>query len=158
MSWSRGFAVSDPGHTICIDASVGVKWYLRDEAGARDALALLQQFAAGRLGIVVPELFFYEVGNTMSLAVRRAGIPERLALAELDELERLHLDTVCILGRMDSALAFSQRFGVSFYDAAYLAAAESRAAPLITCDAALIAAVSPELDWVRDLRTAADQT
>lgn len=133
---------------VCVDASVGAKWFLPDESDGPAARALLEGYVLGKLNIVVPDLFFYEVGNLLSVAVRRGRLPERVALQSLEELERLHLETISPRGEMDSALAFSQRLGLSFYDAAYLAAAERRGLPLVTCDEKLRRAVAPVLSWV----------
>lgn len=138
---------------VCIDASVGAKWYLEDKAN-QAALALLEKWTLGSIRIFVPDIFFYEIGNTLSVAVRRQRLPEAAALRSLDILRRLQLETVDIRPEMGSTLAFSRRFGLSFYDAAYLAAAESRAAPLITCNKKLLGAVAPELKWVVGLAEA----
>jgi predicted nucleic acid-binding protein len=133
---------------ICVDASVGAKWFLTDENDGPAAMALLEGYVLGKLDIIVPDLFFYEVGNLLSVAVRRRRLSEKTALQSLEELERLHLETVSIKGEMDSALAFSRRLNLSFYDAAYLATAERRDLPLVTCDERLLRAVSSELKWV----------
>ncbi len=137
-----------PSPAICVDASVGAKWFLRDEKDGPAAVALLEHFVQGKLDIVVPELFFYEIGNLLSLAVRRMRLPEKVAFQSLEELERLHLEAVSLRGELDSALAFSRRLGLSFYDAAYLATAERRGLPLVTCDERLRQAASADLDWV----------
>ncbi len=133
---------------ICADASVGGKWFLPDEEDACEAVVLLEEFVLGRLRIVVPDLFFYELGNVLSVALRRRRTTEAAAVRGLDVLGRLHLGRISLEGEMDSALAFSRWYGVSFYDAVYLAAAESRGVPLVTCDRRLLKAVSPHLDWV----------
>jgi len=141
-------AMAEPVRAICADASVGAKWFLPDEEDAREAIALLDKFVLGSLRILVPNLFFYELGNVMSVALRRRRITEAAAVRSLDVLGRLHLERIGLEGEMDSALAFSRRYGVSFYDAAYMAAAESRGVPLVTCDRRLLAAARPHLDWV----------
>jgi predicted nucleic acid-binding protein len=133
---------------ICIDASVGVKWFLSEEADSAAALALLERFVYGDLNIVVPELFFYEMGSALSAAVSQRRIPLATAIAALDELERLNLTGVTLVGESVSALLYSQRFGLSVYDASYLATAESRQAILVTGDERLLQAVKGRLQWV----------
>jgi len=120
----------------------------RDERADRPALDLLERYATGELRLHVPDLFLYEMGSLFLVAVRRGRLTEKVALQHIEELERLHLETISLRGEMDSALSFSRRLGVSFYDAAYLAAAESRGAPIVTCDQRLIQAASGYVDWV----------
>jgi predicted nucleic acid-binding protein len=141
---------------VCIDASVGAKWFLKDEDDSQAALALLERYVQGKLHILVPDLFFYEIGNLLSLAVRRQRLPEKTALQSLEELERLHLEPISLRGEGDSALSFSQRLNLSFYDAAYLAAAESRGVPLVTSDKNLLKAADTELGWVLTLAAAVE--
>ena len=141
---------------VCIDASVGAKWFLKDEDDSQAALALLERYVQGNLHILVPDLFFYEIGNLLSLAVRRQRLPEKTALQSLEELERLHLEPISLRGETDSALSFSQRLNISFYDAAYLAAAESRGVPLVTSDKKLLKAAATEFGWVLTLEAAVE--
>jgi predicted nucleic acid-binding protein len=133
---------------LCVDASVGVKWFLREEAGAAAAHELLERFAVGKVDIVVPELFFYEMGSALCTAVKHNRITLTTAVAALDEIERLSFTVVTLLGDMASAMMYSQRLGVSIYDASYLVAAESRQVPLLTCDHNLLQATRGRLNWV----------
>lgn len=139
--------------SFCIDASVGAKCFLQREDASGAALALLEGFVGGDFGIVVPELFYYELGDVLALAVRRHRVPEPSVLAALDELQRLGLGIVDLRDRLGSIFAFSRRFGVSFYDAAYLAAAEAGGSTLVTFDQRLLQAASPVLDWVRSIES-----
>lgn len=70
------------------------------------------------------------------------------AVTALDELERLNLTGVTPAGEPVSALMYSQRLGISVYDAAYLATAEARQAMLVTYDKRLLEAAEGKLDWV----------
>lgn len=140
-----------PLPAYCVDASVGVKWFLRGEAKAAGACRLLEAFVMGRLDLVVPELFFYEMASALSVAVSRLRVAEAVGLAALEELDRLSLSSVALHGLMGSVLIYSQRLGVSPYDAAYLATAERRQVPLVTCDARLLKAAAGAIDWVLDI-------
>jgi len=136
---------------ICVDASVAAKWFLRHEPGAEHAAVLLERFAEGTICLVAPELLIYELGNVLSRAARYHQVPAATALALAAEVERLGLTLVRASGEMRSVLAFSLRLGISHYDAAYLAAAESAGATLVTFDAQLrAAAAAAGLDWVAD--------
>jgi predicted nucleic acid-binding protein len=142
---------------LCIDASVGAKWFLRDEVGSQKALELLERLVAGDLLMYVPELFVYEIGNLMSLAVRRGRVTAETAEAALEELKRLNLEVVAAASELRSAMSFSLRFGLSLYDATYLAVAESRGVPLVTSDRRLLGLTSPSLIWVLDLGNLSSQ-
>ncbi len=132
----------------CIDASVGAKWFLRDEDGAAEAVALLDLLGSGHLSIVVPLLFYYEMGNILAVAARRSRVAPATAVAAVCQLGRLHLRVTPADGQLLPAMAFAQQLGLSFYDATYLAAAEAAGVPLVTCDRQLIQAAAAKLDWV----------
>lgn len=144
------------GGALCLDASVGAKWFFRDEPDSRFAVILLERCSLGDLVIVVPDLFFYEVGSILSVGVRRKRLFEMDAVQSLQELADLNLECVSLRGETDSALLYSRRLGISFYDATYLAVAESRGVPLVTCDRKLLEVASPNFDWVITSAAAAD--
>jgi predicted nucleic acid-binding protein len=133
---------------VSVDASVGAKWFWPDEDDCGEALALLELFGAGRIAIIVPELFFSEMGNLLLVAARRLRVPAATAVASLQELDRLGLERFSSAGQLRSAMAFAQHLRVSFYDALYLATAEVAGVPLVTCDQRLVSTVSGQLDWV----------
>jgi len=113
------------------DASVILKWVLppENEPGAREALAILDEFVAGNTALAVPALWYFEVANTVSrLAPDEASdclrMLRRLGMAEIsvdDSIENLALDCV-------------RESGVTFYDAAYLATAAALGGVLVTAD------------------------
>ena len=71
-----------------IDASVGMKWFIKDSGGDRDAaLAIRQRHISGQTQMIVPELFLLEVPNAIKAA--RRGTEEELAEV---------LDVFCRLG------------------------------------------------------------
>ncbi len=133
---------------VCVDACVAAKWFLRDEQDDLAALALLERSALGQLELLVPDLFFHEMGSVFLRALRRGRLTESLVLQHLTALEELQLNVEPVRGEMDAALYLGRQLGVSYYDAAYLALAESRGVPLVTSDQKLIEASSGHLDWV----------
>ena len=140
--------VADQGASLCVDASVGVKWMFGHEEGSAASLALLERYVAGDIRITVPDLFLHEVGNALMLAVRRKGVTEAAALEALAALVNFHLAVVPIGPLATSALTLGLRLGLSFYDAAYLAVAEDHGIPLITADKRLLAT---DLPWILGL-------
>ncbi len=120
------------------DASVILKWVLppEHEPGVQDAVAILERFVAGEIELVVPSLWYYEVGNTVArLVPNDAG-------EYLDQLRHLGMAEVGAASAIElRALAFVRRFGVTFYDAVYHAVAAELDGTLVTADRRYIARV-----------------
>ena len=113
------------------DASVLLKWVLPgdDEQDTDAALALRDEAADGTLDLVVPQLWIYEVGNTLA---RR--FPE-----DADELLASLTDFGLTEAKLDArwrarAVSLSVRYGVAFYDAAYHAVALGLQGVFVTAD------------------------
>ena len=114
------------------DASVILKWVLppADETDVETALALRDSIASGDIRALVPDLWVYEVGNTLA---RR--FPDRAARL-LDALFRFDLTTAQRSRRwLSHALELTRRYGVTFCDAAYHAHAIVEQGVFITADA-----------------------
>ena len=96
-------------------------------ASARDAVRLL-----------APEAFWLEVVNVL---IRRYGLPPSEAVEALRELDDLGIDSIGIdRPLLLVTIDLQARFGLSAYDAAYLAVAEIEDARLLTLDRPLIRA------------------
>ena len=123
-------------HLVVPDASVILKWVLPspDEPNLEQALALRDSIADGRVRALVPSLWIYEVGNTLA---RRQ--PER-AERSLNALSRFDLESAPRTPRwLESALELTQRYGVTFYDAAYHAHAIVERGVFVTADERYVA-------------------
>ncbi len=55
--------------SVVIDASVALKWRLRDEDATDQAEALRNDFLAGRLELITTTRFDYEVTNALKVAM-----------------------------------------------------------------------------------------
>jgi predicted nucleic acid-binding protein len=114
---------------IVLDASVLVKWFRRQgEPHVEEALALRSAFEEGRLLLLAPPLLHLELIN---LAGQRwHWAEERLtALARL--LKQLGLQLV--EPELERVAIWTAR-GLTAYDAAYVAVAETAGATLVTAD------------------------
>ncbi len=123
------------------DASVILKWVLpRDEEpGWNRARAILDRFVLGKLELAVPSLWYFEVGNTLS---RRFGMnPGAGLLCWLRELVLSEVSPAEGWGR--TAVGLVADYGVTFYDAAYLAVAMARRGTLVTADSAFVRKMGP---------------
>jgi predicted nucleic acid-binding protein len=112
-----------------LDASVIVKWYVPVEEGlVAEARFLRQRHEEADLEVVVPSILFLEVLN---VAGRRWRWDEAALLDLVAELDDLQVD-VSAAG-LPSIAAWIAR-GLSSYDAAYVALAETLDVPLVTAD------------------------
>ncbi|MBU6374251.1 MAG: type II toxin-antitoxin system VapC family toxin [Alphaproteobacteria bacterium] len=121
---------------IVVDCSVAISWLIESETSAAgDAILDAVRVSGAR----VPELFWFEVANVMSLAVRRGRLTVGAVRPRLDLLAALPIttDAECWsrAGSETTLVALGQNLTV--YDAAYLELALRIGAPLATFDQAL---------------------
>jgi len=119
--------------TFVVDASVAVKWFVREPRHDR-ALALITP----GISCVAPDLIFPEVGNALWLKRRRGEVAAdqaRLAIAALEGFfERIvRSEEIAV-----SALEIGEALDHPIYDCFYLACARHTAARLVTDDSRLI--------------------
>jgi predicted nucleic acid-binding protein len=79
---------------IVIDASVALKWRLDDEEAKDEAKAMLQDFPDGRIELIAPGLFDYEVTNALKVAVVRGRIGEQDALNAITAYQSLGIERI----------------------------------------------------------------
>jgi predicted nucleic acid-binding protein len=132
-----------------MDASACAAWFVPDEASPRSRRAL-QEVTEGRLRLVEPTLWEYELLNLVRVAVLRKRLTEQEAKSAL----RLFLEVPSRVVSPDAglrlhALDLACRHALSAYDAVYLALAELQGVPLGTADKAL-RALRPKLPWITD--------
>lgn len=120
---------------LVVDASVAFKWLVAgaSEVDAPAARALLRDHGEGRVAVHVPALLYYEVGNILLLGQPRRAIQD--AESGIADLFRLPL-RVLPPGEPDARLTtrLARALGLTFYDATYLALAESLGCDLVTAD------------------------
>ena len=122
---------------VILDASVGIA-IVRSEAEGRAASIAIAEWTRQKMPLVVPSHFWLEIVNGL---VRRRRWTGAAVLNAVHELDRLAMETVepdrpMLLAAIDLA----ERFGLSSYDAMYLAVAESIGGSLLTFDRELQAA------------------
>ncbi|RMF90486.1 MAG: PIN domain-containing protein [Methanobacteriota archaeon] len=120
------------GKKIVVDASVAAKWFLEEEHSDH-AAALRTDYVDGTVDILVPDIFPYEVLNALKYSGDFGRIELEKAWEVLENYQLLHLP---LPGREAVAAAFE--YGVTIYDAAYLAVAKEEDATLYTADEKLL--------------------
>lgn len=122
---------------LVVDASVAVAIIVQ-EAGHDRYVAILRKRGSAGAKLLVPAFFWLEVVNVLMRRYRqRPGV----VLEAIVDLENLRLESVA-LDRPHLLLTIDamERGGLSAYDAAYLALAESANAQLLTTDRRLAVA------------------
>lgn len=134
---------------LVIDASVCLKWYLRDELLNDEASEVLRRYARGNLELVAPSFLVLEFINGLSVAARKGRIAFDLVGIALDELLDIRIDFREVTDLSSEIVRLCRRLGRSAYDAAYLALAEREGIPLLTGDKRLYNALQDRLTWVQ---------
>lgn len=138
-----------------VDASVVIKWHLRDEQFVDEADSLLSDMLSGLVLLIAPDHIRYEVASAIHTAVRMARITEEDGRAAIEQFLGWHLPTATGDGLIIAAYDIARRFGCGFYDGLYLATADHIGAPLIHADRRLHNALGrrfPQELWIQDYR------
>jgi predicted nucleic acid-binding protein len=114
-----------------VDASVILKWVLGDEKeeDQSSAMKLLYAWGEGRCELAAPSLWIYETGNILALLLNED------AQEKMELLMGLGIQNADCLPTMSNMIfSWMREKKVTFYDAAYLAAAHNLNAVLVTAD------------------------
>ena len=119
--------------SVVLDSSVTLAWVFDDETTP----AIRQVFEGiVERGAIVPGLWWLEVANSLTVAVRRKRIDSEFRRAALSDLALLDIGT----DQQTASLAWSETLNLAdqhrltLYDAAYLELARRRGLPLATLD------------------------
>jgi predicted nucleic acid-binding protein len=137
------------GRQVVVDASVALKWRLRDEEATAQADALLDDFLGGRLKLSAPSLLDYELANALVVAVRRGRLQESAAGFALSGYREYSIIRFSFEQIEQLTFELATRYGRSAYDGAYLALARSLGVWFFTGDKRLYNSVGTELPWVK---------
>lgn len=134
-------------NTCIIDASVAAKWLLpaAGEPFAEEALALLEDHAEGRLRMVVPDLFWAELGSILWKAIRGRRLIGSSAIEGLQLTIGRNFPTLSSRLLLEDAFVIANTFDQTVYDALYVAAAVHSRCDLITADDRLATALAAHL-------------
>lgn len=120
-------------HRYVLDSSVIIKWFSsHGEQDVEAALSLRDAFVEGSIGIVVPDLVFYEVANSLRHNPRFTVTDVADAVQSLHDMELSVQAPSPSLMRRSVEIAF--KYGVTVYDACFLALAEKLRMKFVTAD------------------------
>lgn len=123
---------------VVCDASVVIKWQREeDETEVEESRALIRAHTRGQLELRLLDLALYEVGNVLVRGFRWDAV--RVADA-LDDLVALVPTLTPTPAERRLAAELAEQHSLSYYDAAYAAAAAARGGWLVTADRQLLSA------------------
>ena len=127
-----------------LDASVAAKWFLSSEGEElkSEALAVLRKYANGRLRLVVPDLFWPEIGNILWKASRVGRMSKSSAMQAIHVLKEQSIPTYPSFPLLQDAFTISANFDRTVYDSIYIALAVELNITLLTADERLANALA----------------
>ena len=153
MSWITRAPIIPGVHPIAVvDASVVAKWFLKDEADCSAAIQMKEDFIEGRISIVAPSLFAYEMASLLGISVKRGRLTAEDAIAASEELTAMRIPLIEHSTIAPVAISMATSNGQSAYDNAYVALAMALSSPFYTADRLLLRNLGPGYaNWVRDI-------
>jgi predicted nucleic acid-binding protein len=124
---------------LVIDSSVSASWCFPDEINTY-ADAILQ-LVSTPVEVIAPQLWAYEVRNSVLMGLRRKRINSADALEFLESIKALPIRLADPVS-YDAIFDLAHRNGLTVYDAAYLELAIRQNLPLASLDRALCQAAS----------------
>jgi predicted nucleic acid-binding protein len=119
-----------------LDTSVSAVWALADESS--DLADLAADRLKNEIGLV-PSIWWYEIRNLLVISERRKRVTSDESDIFLGVLASYPIQVDPVQDEQGT-LRLARQYGLSFYDAAYLAVAQRNYLPLATLDKALQAA------------------
>ena len=133
-------------NVIVVDASVAAKWLVwAGEPLETEAIALLRRRNCGEMEMLVPDLFWSEIGNVLWKAGQRGRCSPTEASDSITSLLAYELTTIESRLLLQAALEIATQHKRSFYDSVYLALAVAERATFVTADERLANAVAAYL-------------
>lgn len=132
---------------IILDASVINKIFLPTEEGRDKAKQIVERHINKQEQVVVPDLLYYEIANTL---VTKTQVPIITVLKALKRLYSFNFEVVhSVEKNMSKISKFAKKYQVTVYDAAYAVLAKEKKYNLITADEKFVQAVN--LPFVKSL-------
>jgi predicted nucleic acid-binding protein len=117
-----------------VDASVALKFQFHDEEATGAAGRLLANFVEGKIDLVAPTLFTYEIVSAVHVAINRKRIDEAVGYKAVSHLVSLGIRLCGFDDLIDATFRLARKHGLSPYDCSYLALAERIKCDFITGD------------------------
>ncbi|MBI3978194.1 MAG: type II toxin-antitoxin system VapC family toxin [Chloroflexi bacterium] len=140
-----------------VDASIVVRWYLRNEPYLAQALQVLEDYQENRINLLAPDNLRLEVAGAIRQAVTGRVVRPARGEQMLQDFLAWQIPMVAFSDLIMPAFQLSVRMGCSFYDAIYLTVAKEQQLPVIHADDRLRNALGnrfPLALWIEDYQPA----
>ncbi len=133
--------------TFVVDASVAAKWCLpeKDEPMAPQARQLLDAYVREEIRLIIPDLFWPELGNVLWKAARMGRVSSGDAFSALEFLHGLNIPAYSSVDLLPEALHIALLYSRKFYDSLYVTLAINHSVDLVTADERLANALAAHL-------------
>lgn len=141
--------------SLVVDASVAIKWFNPAEDLADRANLIRDDYVHGRIALVMPAFWDYEIVNGINKAVARRKLTAEEGRDAIRLILAVHAQRAALPSPHES-YEMAQRYQRSVYDSWYLALAEQTACEFWTADRRLYNAVHeqwPFVRWLADYQT-----
>lgn len=132
-----------------VDASVALKWQFEDEETTECATNLLRDFVEGRIELVSPTLFSYEIISGINTAINRKRVGAEAGHRAIVYLTSLGVGLRDFQDLIGPTFYMARHYHLSPYDCAYMALAEKEKCDFLTGDKKLHTAIKNRLPWVK---------
>lgn len=134
---------------MVIDASVALKWQFKDEVDTEQALQMMADFVEGKIELISPALFAYEIVNAMHIAVLRGRMLEKEALGAINDILSVGIKLVDFSDSAELTFSLAQKYNRSAYDCAYLSLAKNENCTMFTADKRLFNALNNKVRFIK---------
>ncbi|MBW1911440.1 MAG: type II toxin-antitoxin system VapC family toxin [Deltaproteobacteria bacterium] len=134
---------------LVIDASVVLKWYLKDEEWGQEAISILEQHVAGKVALLAPTILYYEVLNALLVAERMGRTAENVTEEAFYGFAELEINFLNPFIDYPDILSLARSFRRSVYDASYISLAKNKNIDFVTGDKRLYNGVKDKHKWVK---------
>ena len=129
---------------LVVDASVAIKWFIPEPLSVA-ARRILDDYQAGTLSLLAPDLINAEVGNIVWKKQAFQGLDADDARTVINEFRKLAIFVTPSRDLLEDAYDLAVTHGRSEYDSLYLALSIREGCQFVTADERLVNAVGSSL-------------
>lgn len=134
---------------IVIDASVALKWQFKDELETEQAIQMLIDFINGKIELISPNLFAYEIANAVNIAVIKERMSEKEGLDAINDILSIGVVFFDFASLVERSFRIARIYKRSVYDCAYLSLAEKEGCMIYTADKRFFNAIKDRIKFIR---------
>src|SRR3989339_1376933 len=114
---------------IIIDTSVAVKWIIKGEDFESQSFVLMQRHIDQKNTIMIPDLFYFEIGNTIAT---KTTFPTEKIKSSLEKIFDLGLESYTPNPKeVVKTTLLARQYKTSFYDMLYAVIAKEKKCKLV---------------------------